>query len=105
LADYLPKPAERTAMNGFGFVQVVRPRSRPSLIDLAADRASFEARALLRRSGDEIGAVRLAAHPAVVRVLEGRPDWLDRLARRVGGNVTLRADAALAMSAGHAEHA
>lgn len=105
LAKYLPSPAERTAMNGFGFVQVVRPRSRPSLIDLAADRAPFEARALLRRSAVEIGAVRLAAHPAVVRVLEGRPDWLDRLARQVGGSVTLRADPALAMSAGHAEHA
>lgn len=105
LAEYLPSPAERTAMNGFGFVQVVRPRSRASLIELAADRSSFEARALLRRAGAEIGAVRLAAHPSVVRLLEGRPEWLDRLARQVGGGVTLRADAALAMSAGHVEKA
>ena len=103
LAEYLPSPAERTAMNGFGFVQVVRPRSRASLIDLAADRAAFEARALLRRAGSEIGATRLVAHPSVIRVLEGRPDWLDRLSRQVGGEVTLRSDASLAMSAGHAE--
>jgi ribonuclease G len=105
LAEYLPSPAERTAMNGFGFVQVVRPRSRASLIDLAADRAAFEARALLRRAASEIGAIRLVAHPSVVRLLEGQANWLDRLARQVGGAVTLRSDPSLAMSAGHAERA
>jgi len=105
LAEYLPSPAERTAMNGFGFVQVVRPRSRASLIDLAADRGAFEARALLRRAGTQIGAIRLVAHPSVVRVLEAQSNWLDRLARQVGGPVTLRSDASLAMSAGHAERA
>jgi ribonuclease G len=103
LAEYLPSPAERTAMNGFGFVQVVRPRSRASLIELATDRAAFEARALLRRAGVEIGAVRLAAHPSVARALEEHPGWLERLARRVGGAVTLRSDRSLAISAGHAE--
>ena len=105
LAEYLPSPAERTAMNGFGFVQVVRPRPRASLIDLAADRAAFEARALLRRVASEIGAIRLVAHPSVVRLLEAQPDWLDRLARQVGGTVTLRSDPSLAMWAGHAERA
>ncbi len=104
LAEYLPSPAERTAMNGFGFVQVVRPRSRASLIDLAADRPAFEARALLRRAGAEIGPTSLVAHPAVVRVLEGQGSWIDRLARQVGGAVTLRSDQSLAMSAGYAEH-
>ena len=103
LDEYLPSPAERTAMNGFGFVQVVRPRSRASLIDLAADRAAFEARTLLRRAGTEIGAIRLVAHPSVMRVLEQKIGWLDRLARQVGGAVTLRSDVSLAMSAGHAE--
>jgi hypothetical protein len=105
LAEYLPSPAERTAMNGFGFVQVVRPRSRASLVELAADRPPFEARALLRRAGSEIGAICLAAHPSVVRVLEAQRGWLDRLARQVGGAVTLRSDPKLAMSAGHAERA
>jgi ribonuclease G len=105
LAEYLPSPAERTAMNGFGFVQTVRPRSRASLIELAADRPAFEARALLRRAGAEIGATRIVAHPSVVRLLEGKPAWLGQLARQVGGEVTLRSDASLAMSAGHAERA
>ena len=82
---------------------VVLIDSGQTLIDLAADRSPFEARALLRLAGREIGATRLVANPSVVRVLEGQADWLDRLARQVGGAVTLRADPSLAMSAGYAE--
>jgi hypothetical protein len=103
LDDYLPSPCERTATNGFGFVQVVRPKTRPSLIDLAADRPAFEARALLRMAAREIGATQLAAHPAVIAVLSGHREWLDQLSRQVGGEVTLRSDASLAISGGHAE--
>ena len=38
----LPQPFERTAVNGFGFLQIVRPRRHASLFELAADRAAFE---------------------------------------------------------------
>ena len=99
----LPQPFERTVVNGFGFVQIVRPRSHASLFELAADRARFEACALLRRAAREVGAIRLAAHPAVIAILEGKIDWIEQLARQVGGAVTLRADPSIAMSAGHAE--
>ena len=105
LDAYLAKPFERTAMNGFGFVQIVRPRRRASFIELAQDRASFEARALLRRAGRETGAVRLAAHPGVTALLEKNAGWVDRLARQVGGAVTLRSDASLPISGGYAEPA
>jgi hypothetical protein len=105
LDDYLSKPFEKTAINGFGFVQVVRPLCRASLIDLAGDRAAFEARALLRRASNEIGAIRLAAPPAVIHSLEANRSWLDALDRKVGGMVGLRADATLAMSGGYAEPA
>jgi hypothetical protein len=101
----LPKPFERTAVNGFGFLQIVRPRLRASLVELAADRPAFEARDLLRRSGREIGAIRLAAHPLVIAELARHPGWLDQLSRQVGGAVTLRSDASLAISGGHAEPA
>ncbi len=101
----LPKPFERTAVNGFGFLQIVRPRAHASLFELAADRAAFEARALLRRAARELGAIRLAAHPAVIAELNRNPGWLDRLSRQTGGLVTLREDASLAISAGHAEPA
>ena len=99
----LPKPFERTAVNGFGFLQIVRPRVHASLFELAQDRAAFEARALLRRAGRETGAIRLAAHPAVIKVLEARPEWTEALGRQVGGAVTLRSDPSLSMSGGHAE--
>lgn len=100
----LPKPFERTAMNGFGFLQIVRPRRHASLFELAQDRSAFEARALLRRTAFEPpGGKRLVAHPAVAALLEARPDWLEELSRQVGGPVELRADAALPMSGGHAE--
>jgi hypothetical protein len=101
--EVLPQPFERTAVNGFGFLQIVRPRLRPSLFELAADRAAFEARALLRLAEREVGAIRLAAHPAVIAELNRHPGWLDQLSRRTGGLVTLRGDPSLSMSAGHAE--
>jgi hypothetical protein len=100
----LPPPFERTAMNGFGFVQIVRPRQRASLVELAQDRAAFEARALLRRAVLEgAGAWRLVVHPAVLALLEGRPAWLDALSRQIGGAVSLRAEPKLPMSGGYAE--
>ena len=100
----LPKPFERTAMNGFGFVQIVRPRRYASMFELAQDRPPFEARALLRRVAfGPPGAKRLVAHPAVIAVLERRPNWIEELARQVGGGVELRADPALPMSGGYAE--
>ena len=105
LGDYLPQPYEKTAVNGFGFVQIVRPRTRASLIELAQDRAPFEARALLRRAAFETpGAKRLVAHPAVIAVLDKHPPWLEALSRQLGGTVGLRGDAALPMSGGYAEN-
>lgn len=100
----LPKPFERTAMNGFGFVQIVRPRQHASLFELAQDRPAFETRALLRRVAFErAGAKRLVAHPAVIALLEARPTWIEELARQIGGAIELRADATLPMSGGYAE--
>ena len=100
----LPKPFERTAVNGFGFVQIVRPRLRASLLELAQDRASFEARALLRRVAlEQPGAKRLVVHPALAELLERRRDWIASLAGQVGGAVELRRDPGVAIYAGYAE--
>ena len=99
LESYLPRPFERTAINGFGFVQVIRPRPRASLIELARDRAAFEARALLRRVGRAIGTVTVTAHPTVIAAIAD--SLRESLERQVGGAVTLSPDPSLAISAGH----
>jgi hypothetical protein len=100
--DVLPQPFERTAVNGFGFVQIVRPRPRASIPELVrADPALTAALALLRRAASGHGPRTLVAAPAVIDRLHA--DWIDRLARRTGGAVTLRADPALAISSGHVE--
>jgi hypothetical protein len=102
----LPPPFERTAVNGFGFVQIVRPRARASLPEIMrTDPAGAAARALLRRAERTSGAGErvLTAAPAVVARLEEHPEWLEILGRRVGASIALRADPGLAISAGHAQ--
>ena len=102
----MPQPFERTAVNGFGFVQIVRRRTRRSLPELyAAEGPLAHARALLRRAERTAGAGErtLIAAPAVIEALAGRPEWLAELAQRVAAPVALRVDPALPISAGHAQ--
>ena len=80
-------PFERTATNGFGFLQVIRRRDRVSLPELlAADRAGAAARALLRRveRTPPPGQRTVTAPSAVVARLSAEPDWRAELARRTG---------------------
>jgi ribonuclease G len=87
----LPRPFERTAVNGFGFLQVVRRRERRSLPELIQwDEAGAAARDLLRTAERGVGGCELAAAPAVIARLRAEPDWLETLARRIGGPVALR---------------
>ncbi|MES2156454.1 MAG: ribonuclease [Pseudomonadota bacterium] len=101
---YLPLPFERTAVNGFGFLQVIRRRERTNLMELLReDPVLTAALALLRRAErhGQGGSATITAAPAVIDCLHKRSDWIEQLAKRRGGTVSLQADAALTLSGGH----
>lgn len=104
----LPQPFERTAVNGFGFLQIVRRRERASLIEtVQADPALTAALALLRQAQRAAGhgACAIHAHPIVIGRIAARADWIDALARALGTQVSLQLDERLAISAGHVSRA
>lgn len=102
----LPQPFERTAVNGFGFVQIVRRRVRASLIEqIQGNPVLAAALALLRRAERTPGTGErtLIAAPAVIARIEARTDWIDALARRIGAPVDLQAEPGRAISAAYVE--
>jgi hypothetical protein len=102
----LPQPFERTAVNGFGFLQLVRRRARLSIPEiLQSDPVGASARRLLRqaeRSGG-VGERLIQAAPAVIARIEANPDWLQALGQRIGAPVGLRPEPGLAIAAGHVQ--
>jgi hypothetical protein len=97
-------PHERTAMNGFGFVQIVTRLEGPSLLHrFATSRIGMCARMALRRAEmvTDPGAIEITVHPALeAKIL---PKWLDELRRRTGRDVRIETNPSLALEAAFAQ--
>jgi hypothetical protein len=97
-------PHERTAMNGFGFVQIVARLDGPSLLHrFATSRVGMAARMALRRAemADGPGVTLLTVHPALKAKL--KPEWLAELERRTARPVRIETDPGLAIEAATAQ--
>lgn len=97
-------PHDRTAINGFGFVQLVARLEGPSLLHrMTMHPTSAAARFLLRQAEGvaEPGALLLTAHPAVLDTM--RSEWRDELSRRTGRTIRVHADPELALEGGFAQ--
>ena len=101
--EHMTAACERTAINGFGFMQIVSRKARPSVLELVQkDKVLSAAIALLRQAERErgIGGMRLDVHPAVAAKLDHRPQWLEELSRRTGRAVTVEANGNIAITGG-----
>ncbi|WP_447756271.1 ribonuclease E/G [Sphingopyxis fribergensis] len=101
----LPQPFERTAVNGFGLMQIIRRRDRPSLVEqVCLDPVATDAALLLRQAerAAGTGALTLTARGGVIDHIAAHPGWVDMLQNRTGRPVRLMTDAAMKGS-GHAQ--
>ncbi len=98
-------PHERTAMNGFGFVQIVARLEGPSLLHrFSTSRVGACARIALRRAetAEGPGAILLlTVHPALKSKL--KEEWLVELARRTGKEVRIDTNPSLALEGSQAQ--
>lgn len=101
----LAAPFERTAVNGFGLMQVIRRRERPSLIEqVRLDPVATDAALLLRQAERAVGTgeLTLTARGGVIDHIAAHPDWVETLQNGTGRPVRLVADPAI-KGAGHAQ--
>ena len=106
LGEYLAGwPHERTAINGFGFVQIIARLEGPSLLHrFASSRTGMCARFALRvaERAEGIGPIlELRVHPALKAKLKA--EWIEQLGRRTGKEVRIATDSGLALEAPQAQ--
>lgn len=99
-------PHQRTAINGFGFVQLVSRLQHPSILsNVRGAPAVAGAQLLMRRIEDvaEPGGLQAYGHPSVVAAIS--PEWRQELLARTGRGIDWIADPALTLLGGFAQAA
>jgi hypothetical protein len=97
-------PHQRTAMNGFGFVQLVARLERPSILHIVRQAPAVAGALLLLRQVEALdapGVPLIKGHPQVMAAIE--PGWRDELDRRTGRASRWESDAGLALLGGFAQ--
>ncbi|APZ97120.1 ribonuclease [Sphingopyxis sp. QXT-31] len=103
--ENLPQPFERTGTNGFGLMQIIRRRERPSLVEqIRFDPVATDAALLLRHAERAVrtGVLTLTTRPKVADHIAARPDWTHMLQTRTGRPVGIVADCTI-KGPGHAQ--
>lgn len=101
--QYMTTNCERTAINGFGFMQVIRRKARPSVLEIVqSDKVLTATSQLLRQAERTSGTDELfmEVHPAVATKLGHRPVWLEELSRRTGRPISVRSKGTISIGAG-----
>ncbi len=99
--DHMEGACERTAINGFGFMQIVSRKLRPSVLDIMQSNRSTNAALQLLRQAERnpgTGPMQLTVHPAVANRL--KPEWLEELTKRTGRPVTVESVGSLSLGGG-----
>ncbi|MEL6874854.1 MAG: ribonuclease E/G [Pseudomonadota bacterium] len=101
--EHMAEDCERTAINGFGLMQIISRKTGPSVPEmLQSDRVKTTALQLLRQAerGAGSGSLVLEVHPAVAAWLQKEDPWLEQLAKRTGRPVEICPRGELAIQAG-----
>lgn len=99
--DHMRGDCERTAINGFGLMQIVSRKRRTSILDIMQQKRTINAALQLLRIAERdrgTGAMQLTVHPAVANQLQS--NWIDELEKRTGRPVSVENIGNLSLSGG-----